>query len=278
MKLAIGSPSWSTARRRRPTARRGGVLHWAAVAVLTVVGLGACASDEGPPAADGTPSGTVSVYAASSLTEAFTAVARRFEELNPGSTVELTFNGSSALATQIAQGAPADVFAAADTETMARLVDDGLAVGPATIFARNRLAIVVAQGNPLGIGALADLARDDIVTIACASDIPCGRYADAVLAAAGVEASPRSRELNVKAVVARVALGEADAGIVYATDVMADERVDGVAIAEEQNLVVEYPVVVLREAATTALAQAFVSFLTSPDGQAALAERGFLTP
>jgi molybdate transport system substrate-binding protein len=227
------------------------------------------------PAAHGL-TGTLSVYAASSLTAVSASLSARFEELNPGVTVELTFNGSSALVTQITEGAPADVLATADTASMARAVDAGLTVGPATVFAGNRLSIVVGAGNPLGVFDLADLARDDVVTVLCASDVPCGRYAEAALASAGVTVEPRSRELNVKAVVSRVSLGEADAGIVYVTDVVADDMVEGVAIAEAHNVEAEYPVAVLSDSDQTPLAEAFVDFLLSDEAQARLTAAGFL--
>ncbi len=245
--------------------------------------LAACSSDDdtdstatGAGATGTALEGTLSVYAASSLTDVLTSLSAGFEELHPATTVELTFNGSSALVTQISEGAPADVLATADTESMTRAVDAGLVTGPATIFAGNRLSMVVGTGNPLGIIDLADLARDDVVTVLCASDVPCGRYAEAALANAGVTVEARSRELNVKAVVSRVSLGEADAGIVYVTDVIADDNVEGVAITDAHNVEAEYPVAVRSDSSQTALASAFVDFLLSAQGQAELTTAGFL--
>ena len=242
--------------------------------------LAACA-DGGEPAGTATTSsstvaGPVTVFAAASLTDAFTEIGTSFEAANPGTSVTFTFAGSTTLVTQLLQGASADVVASADTDTMGRLVEGGLVRGEPTTFTTNELQIVVAGGNPEGISGLADLARTDLVTVLCAPDVPCGAYAREALAKAGVSVSPRSNEANVRAVVGRVASGEADAGIAYVTDVLADARVEGVDIPDGQNVVAEYPLAVLQDAANPAAADAFAAFVQGPQGQAVLGRYGFL--
>ena len=221
-------------------------------------------------------SGRVTVFAAASLTNAFQDIGRAFEQANPGTSVSFNFAGSPTLVTQLFQGASADVFASADSENMARLVDSGLMRGTPRVFTRNLLQITVARGNPKSIAGLADLARADVVTVLCAPAVPCGAYAREALAKAGVSVSPRSNEANVRAVVGRVASGEADAGIAYVTDVLADARVEGIVIPDGQNVVAEYPLAVLQDAANPAAAEAFVAFVQGPQGQAVLGRYGFL--
>jgi molybdate transport system substrate-binding protein len=187
--------------------------------------------------------------------------------------VELNFGGSSTLAAQITQGAPADVFASADQPNMQKVVDAGLAGAPAT-FATNRLQLVVGPGNPKGIRSLADLARPGLVVVLCAPAVPCGTYAAQALGKAGVTVHPASQEQDVKAVVTKVQLGEADAGIVYRTDVRAaGAAVAGVDIPADQNVTAEYPIAELKGASPAAAG--FVDFVRSPEGQLILGGFGF---
>jgi molybdate transport system substrate-binding protein len=219
-------------------------------------------------------SGSITVLAAASLSEAFPAVADAFEDANPGAEVRFSFAGSSTLATQVREGAPADVFASADTRTMEPLVTEGLA-GEPVVFATNRLAIIVEPGNPKGITSLADLAADDVLYVTAAPEVPIARYAQDALTAAGVAVTPVSQEADVKGIVTKVTTGEADAGIVYATDVVAaGDDAEGVPLSDLE-VVATYPAAVLADAADPDVAEAFLAFLVSEEGQAILAEHGF---
>lgn len=246
--------------------------------LVAIVLAGACSGSDGRAEAD------VTVFAAASLTDAFTALERRFEASDAGIDVTLNFAGSAELAAQIENGAPADVFASADEANMRRLVGTGAVDGDADVFARNRLAVAVERGNPLGIRGLQDLARRDVTVVMCASQVPCGTYADEALAKAGVDVAPASREDSVKAAFAKVRLGEADAAIVYATDVPRraggrDEDVEGVEIPDDENVVATLPIAVLKDASDRAAAREWVRFVTSPEARAILVdEYGFLAP
>jgi len=221
----------------------------------------------------------VTIFAASSLVDAFARIGDELKKADPGVRLIFNFGSSSTLATQIANGAPADVFASADEANMRKVVDAELAVGVPTAFAGNRLEIAVAAGNPKKIGALADLARADVVLVLAAPTVPAGRYALEALTKAGVAARPVSQEVDVRAVLNKVSLGEADAGIVYVTDVRsAGGRVTGVAIPEEQQVVARYPIAVLKGSKNAPLANRFVDYLMSPNGQSILAEFGFTKP
>lgn len=222
---------------------------------------------------------TVTVFAAASLTAPFQTIAPAFRQAHPDVRLEFNFAGSSTLARQILEGAPADVFASADEASLRALVESGATATPPRVFAGNALQIVVAPGNPARIGGLADLARPDLTIALCAPSVPCGAYAADAFARAGLAVPAASQELDVRAVLNRVALGGADAGVVYATDVRnAGARVGGVEIPESFNVVARYPIAALKSAAAPALAAAFVDFLLSPDGQRALAGFGFLPP
>ena len=219
---------------------------------------------------------TLGVFAASSLTEAFEDMAQAFEGRHEGVAVELTFGGSGALARQIADGANADVFASADTIAM-DAVDD-LVDDPST-FAGNRLVIVVERGNPKRIDGLPSLAAGDVVVVLCAPEVPCGRYAEEALRRADVRLDPASFEENVKAVVAKVALGEADAGIAYATDALAArDRVDAVEMPQDPSLEATYAIAVVSATADTEAANEWVEFVLSETGQRILQSHGFLSP
>jgi molybdate transport system substrate-binding protein len=188
--------------------------------------------------------------------------------------VVCSFAGSQELATQLEQGAPADVIATADERTMASVV---ALVREPRVFARNELRIAVAPGNPKGVAGLADLGRDDLVVVVAAPEAPAGQYAAAALAAADVSVDPVSLEDNVKGVVTKVWLGEADAGIVYVSDVAAaDSAVDGVAIATAQNVCATYPIACVAASEHPRAAQAFVDFVLSADAQRIMRQAGFL--
>ena len=243
------------------------------IAVLLAAGQGACAAPT-----SSTIGGSITVFAASSLTHAFTRIGANFAAAHPGAMVHFTFAGSSTLAAQIEQGAIGDVFASADQPTMQKLVDAGLVSGSPSTFARNRLQIVVAAGNPKHIGGLADLSRAGLVVLLCAPAVPCGRYASQALRAAGVTVTPASQEADVNAVVSKVALQEADAGIVYVTDVKdAGAAVQGVDIPVRFNVTADYPMAVLKDSQDVALARAFISYVLA-DGQHILARDGFAAP
>lgn len=212
------------------------------------------------------------VLAAASLSEAFTELGEAFETTS-GVRVDLSFEASSALVRQLEEGAPADVVATADEDTMHMVRDR---TGPPAVFARNTLAIVVERQNPLAIGGVRDLARPDVTYVMCAPQVPCGRLARTVLDRAGVSATPASEEDNVKAVVSKVVLGEADAGIVYVTDVKAAARVDSVALPLPDNVTTSYPIAVVKSSGRARIAERFRAYVMSSAGQAVLARYGFL--
>ena len=221
---------------------------------------------------------TATVFAAASLTECFTAISEAFTARHPGEHAKFSFGASSALATQLEQGAPADVIATADEVTMKKLTDAGLVDSPHT-FAKNRLEIAVEPENPKGVRGLAELARPELKVVLAAEQVPVGRYARQVLAAAKVTVTPVSLEPDVKAVLTKVQLGEADAGIVYATDVKASKgKVHGVEIPAAQNVVAVYPIAVSKHAPDPAAAKAFVEFVLSAEGRAILERFGFAAP
>ena len=222
-------------------------------------------------------SGSINVFAASSLTASFVDIAAAFEKANPGVKVTLNFAGSSTLVTQIQNGAPADVFASADPANMDRLTKAKLVNGTPVVFARNRPMIVVPRGNPLRITSLADLAGPEVVVALGAVGVPVGDYARQILGRAGIEVKPKTLESSVSAIVTKAALREIDAGIVYVTDVAIDDyRVDGVAIPDEQNIVATYPVAALTSSSNKATAAGFVAFTQTSVAQAILANYKFV--
>jgi molybdate transport system substrate-binding protein len=224
-------------------------------------------------------SGDVVVFAASSLTEAFTEMGEAFKTNNPDANVTFTFLGSGDLVTQITQGAPADVFVSADDTNMKKLTDAGENAGTPVSIARNTMEILVEKGNPKAIASVADLAKPGTVVVLCADTVPCGKNAAAVLANAAVAVTPASFEDKVKGVVTKVTAGEADAGIVFVTDVnSAGDAGDGVEIPADINVISNYPIVVTKEATNPVGAQAFIDFVASDAGQAILAKYGFLSP
>ena len=196
----------------------------------------------GSGAASGPVSGTVAVFAAASLGDVFAAIEDEFTAANPDVTVVVNYGGSSGLAEQIVQGAPADVFAAASPATMTTVADAGLAADP-TVFASNTLELVVPAGNPGAVGELADLERPELAVALCALEVPCGAASAKALAAAGLGASVDTYEQDVKAVLTKVELGEVDAGLVYRTDVLAaGDAVEGIRFAGAEAAVTEYPI------------------------------------
>ena len=232
-----------------------------------------------PAAASGTVTGTITVFAATSLTKAFDKIGAQFEAAHPGVTVKFNYNGSSSLATSINQGAPADVFASAAPKNMETVTSAGNASGTAQDFARNTGEILVEKGNPKNIKTVSDLANPAIKVVVCAPAVPCGQVATAIFKNAGVTVKPVSEEQNVGGVVTKVTLGEADAGIVYVTDVKANEgKATGVPIPADQNDITAYPIAQLKDAPNASGAAAFISYVLSPAGQQVLASYGFLPP
>jgi molybdate transport system substrate-binding protein len=247
----------------------------AAVAAAAALALAACGGDPGSGSGAGSPE-EIKVFAAASLTAAFTELGRTYTAADGGTRVTFNFAGSQALATQLRQGAPADVFASADLTNMDKVKD---LVGSPKSFAGNRLQIVVEKGNPKGIRNLADLAGPDVKLVLAAAEVPAGRYARQVLDRAGLRVRPVSEEDNVKAVVTKVSLGEADAGIVYVTDVAAGgDRIEGIDIPRDQNLTATYPIATVKAGTAQDKAQAFLDLVLSDQGRQVLAGYGFLPP
>ena len=250
-------------------------IRLAAVLAVALV-LAACGGDDEPSGGTSASPGELKVFAAASLTAAFGKLGEQFTAANGGTKVTFNFAGSQALATQIQQGAPVDVFASADTTNMDKVED---LVGAPQVFAGNLLQIVVEKGNPKGVRGLDDLASSDLKVVLAAEEVPAGRYAKQILDQAGASVQPVSQEDNVKAVVTKVSLGEADAGIVYATDVTAGgDKVEGVDIPREQNVVAAYPIATVEASRTQDQAQAFVDLVRSAEGQGVLQSFGFLPP
>lgn len=222
--------------------------------------------------------GDVTVFAAASLTDTFTEIGAQFEAANPGVGVTFSFAGSSDLVTQIIEGAPADVFASADTSTMDEVVDAGLGADP-TDVATNVLQIVTPPDNPAGVGSFADLADPGLNLVVCAEQVPCGAATKTVADATGVTLSPVSEEQSVTDVLGKITSGQADAGLVYVTDVnSAGDAVAGVTFAESAEAVNRYPIVALDDAANPDAAAAFVSFVAGEQGRRVLADAGFGAP
>jgi molybdate transport system substrate-binding protein len=225
------------------------------------------------------PTGAITVFAASSLTDAFAELGDAYATARPEASVTFNFAGSSQLATQITEGAPADVYASADIATMDKLVDAGAVSREPVVFATNLPEIIVAADNPLGIGSVSDLADPDLIVVTCAPQVPCGAYANRIFANAGLEVTPDSFEGSAKGVVTKVILGEADAGIAYATDVLGSSgQVTGVEIPEGVNVVAAYEIVVPADAPDPDGGQAFVDFVMSDAGQAIMSRYGFGSP
>ncbi|MGJ0390390.1 molybdate ABC transporter substrate-binding protein [Microbacterium sp. CGR1] len=246
-------------------------------AALALTGCAAGAESPTPTATDDSAesnvSGELTVYAAASLSGAFDEIGAAFTEANPDVDFSGVYDGSSTLVTQLLEGAPADVFASADEANMKKLED--AAVNPA-LFASNTLVIAVPTGNPGGVETLADLA--DVTTVLCAPEVPCGAASATLLSNAGVTVEAASLEQNVTAVLTKVAASEADAGLVYATDVIGRDDVEVIVPDGADEVVNHYPIAALSEAPNSAAAEAFVAFVLSDEGQRILADFGFGKP
>ncbi len=250
-------------------------------AAILAAGLAACSTSNAPDAADSAAasgSGTVIVYAAASLQATFEKLGARFQQAHPGTTVKFSFGGSSGLLTQLTQGAPADVFASADTPTMDRARTAGI-VAQAEPFATNVLTIATAPGNPKRITGLDDLTEPGVSVVVCAEPVPCGTATRKVTGAAGVTLHPVSEEDSVSSVLAKVRHGQADAGLVYRTDAKgANGAVGSVDFPQADGAVNVYPIATLKDAKNAAGAKEFVDFVRGADGRAALADAGFGAP
>jgi molybdate transport system substrate-binding protein len=255
--------------------RRGLAL---AVAVVVMGALSGCGSNGGNSTGS-SKAQTLTVFAASSLTGAFTAIGKDFERAHPGVTVRFSFAGSSDLEAQIEQGAPADVFASADTANMDKAASsNSLARKPAN-FALNTLEIAVPPDNPASISSFADLGKPGVKLVICSADVPCGAAAQQVAKVAKVKLRPVSEESSVTDVLAKVESGEADAGLVYVTDVLAaGDKVKGITFPESGQVVNVYPIAALSGSSHKQLAQQFVSQVTGAAGQQVLSKFGFAKP
>ncbi|MDT7582046.1 MAG: molybdate transport system substrate-binding protein [Pseudonocardiales bacterium] len=252
-------------------------------AALLLAGCGGGSSGGSAPsaapsaAASAAPEGqTLTVLAAASLTGTFTDLEKQFETDHPGVDVRLNFAGSSDLAQQIVNGAPADVFAAASDATMKTVTDAGLATAAPKVFATNVLQIATAPGNPKGIASFADLAKPDLKVVVCAPQVPCGAAEQKIEKSTGVDVKPVSEESDVKSTLGKVTSGDADAGVVYQTDVLAaGSSVEGVNFAEAGQEPTNYPIAVLKNAPQPQLAQEFEDLVTGDVGRRALQDAGF---
>lgn len=250
------------------------------VALVTGLAVSGCTASAPTPGVGSasTLSGEVTVFAAASLQGAFDEIAAQFESENPGVQIApISYDGSSTLATQLVEGAPADVFASANEKNMQVVTDAGLTVDP-QLFATNTLVIAVPAGNPAGVTDLADLASPDLTVVLCAPDVPCGSASQTLLDNAGLSVTPASLEQNVTAVVTKLAAGEADAGLVYATDVTGRTDLEAIVPAGADAVINRYPISALTGAASPDAAAAFVAFVVGPRGQEVLARFGFGAP
>ncbi|MFF3847728.1 molybdate ABC transporter substrate-binding protein [Streptomyces sp. NPDC002328] len=277
-----------TARRTHRTHRMPQVAGAVAVALLA---LSACSSSDDSSSAKSDASasdsasasdklsGEVIVFAAASLKESFTTLGKEFEEAHPGTKVTFNFGGSDTLAASITSGAPADVFASASPKTMKIVTDAGDASGTPATFVRNQLAIATLPGNPDKIASLKDLTNPDLKVVLCDKTVPCGAAAQKALEASKLELTPVSYEEDVKSALNKVVLKEADASVVYKTDVKAaDDKVQGVDFPESAKAVNDYPITLLEESENVDTSKAFIALVQSAEGQKVLAEAGFLKP
>lgn len=270
----------------RPADRYRRTLKLAAASVAALLALSACSSSGDDDASAGSGgsaspkvSGTVTVFAAASLKESFTKLGAAFEKAHPGTEVSFNFGGSDTLAAGITGGAPADVFAAASAKTMATVTDQGDAAGTPVVFTRNRLEIATLPGNPGKIASLKDLTRSGLKVVLCDKTVPCGAAAQKALDAGGVKLTPVSYEEDVKGALNKVVLKEADAAVVYRTDVRAaGDKVEGVDFPEAAKAVNDYPIALLKDARNATAAKAFIDLVRSAEGRKVLTEAGFLTP
>lgn len=278
-----------TTRSARRTRRTTRTLQAAGVGAAVLLTLSACSSSDTSDAdkaktsasASSSPklSGTVTVFAAASLKESFTALGQQFEKAHPGTKVTFSFGGSDSLAASITGGAPADVFAAASPKTMAIVTDKGDAATTPETFVRNQLEIATLPGNPDKISSLKDLTKSGLKVVLCDKTVPCGAAAQKALDASDLKLTPVSYEQDVKSALTKVELKEADAAVVYKTDVKAaGDKVEGVEFPESADAINDYPIALLKDAPNTAAAKAFIDLVRSPEGQNVLTQAGFLKP
>jgi molybdate transport system substrate-binding protein len=257
--------------------RRAG-LHVAPITLALSLAACSAAQPVSGAATSGRPTGSITVLAASSLTNAFDTIDATFQKAHPGATVTVSYGASSALATQIALGAPADVFASASQTNMNAVTAAGAAATP-TPFAKNVMEVVVPAGNPAHLTALADLARPGVKVALCQAEVPCGATAAKVFTNAHLTVTPVTLEADVKSTLAKVTLGEVDAAVVYVTDVLAaGGKVTGIEIPADVNASTAYLIAVLKDSKNAALAQAYVAYILSAEGQKVLADAGFAAP
>ncbi|QCX80747.1 Molybdate-binding periplasmic protein precursor [Streptomyces sp. YIM 121038] len=257
----------------------------AAAALVTaalLLPLTACGSDDDKKDEGGKKDGgtrqqaDLTVLAAASLTDVFKTAGAAYEDAHPGTKITFSFEGSQELAAKVRQGAPADALVTADTKTMDALGSD---TGKPTVIAKNRLVIATGKGNPKKVEQLKDLADKDLKVVLAAPEVPVGRYSEQILERQKVDVKPVSQEPNVRAVLSKVELGEADAGLVYKTDVQAaDGKAEGVDIPDGQNAIAEYPAATLKTSEHTGAAAAFVKWLNSAEAQKILRDAGFQKP
>jgi molybdate transport system substrate-binding protein len=275
----------STRRTRTRTLRVAGV---GAAALLA---LSACSSSDSDSSSSSSPksdtsassspklSGTVTVFAAASLKESFTTLGKEFEKANPGTKVTFNFGGSDTLAASITGGAPADVFAAASPKTMAIVTDKKDAASTPAIFVRNQLEVATLPGNPDKVASLKDLTKSGLKVVLCDKTVPCGAAAQKALDVSKLKLTPVSYEQDVKSALTKVELKEADAAVVYKTDVKAaGDKVEGVEFPESAKAINDYPIALLKDAPNAEAAKAFIALVQSAEGQKVLTAAGFLQP
>jgi molybdate transport system substrate-binding protein len=254
-----------------------------AVAGLAVVALAGCSSSSSSstPSASTSPSastGSITVFAAASLTGTFTQLGKQFETAHPGDTVKFSFGPSSGLATEITSGAPADVFASAATANMQQVVSAGDASSPQN-FAKNIMEVAVPPNNPANVKSVNNLAKKSVKVALCQPQVPCGVVAAEVFKNVGITVKPVTLQADVKSVLTQVELGNVDAGMVYVTDVMAaGTKVKGVAIPANDNASTLYPIATINGSKQKSEAEAFVAYVLSPAGQQVLTAAGFEKP
>lgn len=252
-----------------------------ALSLALVTGCGSSEDTASPSSSSTTSSsaGKITVFAAASLKKTFTELGDQLKADNPGAEVTFSFAGSSDLVAQLVQGAPADVFASADTANMTKATDAGLVAGSPVNFATNTLTIVVPPGNPKHLTSFADLAKEGTQLVVCAPQVPCGAATKKVADATGTKLAPVSEESSVTDVLNKITSGQADAGVVYVTDAAsAGDKVTAIAFPESAKAVNTYPIAVLKDAGNPTLAQKFVALVTSDKGKAVLAKAGFGAP
>ncbi|MER6419682.1 molybdate ABC transporter substrate-binding protein [Streptomyces sp. NPDC001137] len=258
------------------------------VSAAALLALSSCSSSDDSstksapsPSSSSSPklSGTVTVFAAASLKESFTTLGKEFEKAHPGTRVTFSFGGSDTLAAQITGGAPADVFAAASPKTMKIVTDKKDAVGTPATFVRNQLEIATLPGNPDKVASLKDLTKSSLKVVLCDKTVPCGAAAQKALDAGKLRLTPVSYEQDVKSALNKVALKEADAAVVYKTDVKAaGGKVQGVEFPESADAINDYPITLLKDAPNAAAAKAFIALVRSAEGRQVLTAAGFLKP